>query len=177
VELELVLRTDSPEETEAVGEALGAALGPGAVVALDGELGAGKTCLVRGIARGLGVTEPVSSPSFTLMHEYPGRVTVHHFDAWMTGREAAFLEGGGAEALGGEGVALVEWAERVADYLPAGRLEVRLFHRGPTERRLVLRVLGAPPRADLVAALDAAAEAAFRAPGEPREREETREAP
>jgi tRNA threonylcarbamoyladenosine biosynthesis protein TsaE len=167
VELELVLRSGSPEATEAIGAALGAELAPGAVVALDGELGAGKTCLVRGIARGLGVAEPVSSPSFTLMHEYAGRVAVHHFDAWMTAREAAFLEGGGADALGGEGVALVEWAEHVADYLPAWRLAIRLEHRGPAERRLVLRVLGAPPRADLVAAALAAKDAA----------EETREAP
>lgn len=163
---ERVLESRSPEVTEAVGEAIGAALEPGAVVALDGELGAGKTCLVRGIARGLGVEEPVTSPSFTLMHEYAGRVPVHHFDAWMTGREAAFLEGGGADALQGGGVAVVEWAARVRAYLPEDRLEVLLEHRGPTERRLTLRVLGG--RRDLQAALAAAVRTASEAPGEER---------
>jgi len=150
----------SAEATEALGAALGGELRAGAVVALDGDLGAGKTCLVRGIARGLGVTDPVTSPSFTLMHEYEGRVPVHHFDAWMTGREAAFLEGGGADELGGDGVALVEWGARVADYLPAARLEITLEHVSPEVRRIGLRVLGEPPRADLVAALRAAEAAA-----------------
>src|SRR5262245_31785188 len=128
---ELVLVTRSPEATESLGEAIGRQLAPGAVVALDGELGSGKTCLVRGLARGLGVEETVSSPSFTLMHEYRGRLTLHHFDAWMAGREQAFLEAGGAEALDGDGVAVIEWAERVRAYLPPARLSVRLAHAGP----------------------------------------------
>jgi tRNA threonylcarbamoyladenosine biosynthesis protein TsaE len=159
---ELVLVTRSPEATESVGEALGKPLQAGAVVALDGELGAGKTCLVRGLARGLGVQEPVSSPSFTLMHEYRGRLTLHHFDAWMAGREQAFLEAGGAEALDGDGVAVVEWAERVRAYLPAARLSVRLEHLAPELRRITLALLGPPgARPDLARALAAAA----RAPG------------
>jgi tRNA threonylcarbamoyladenosine biosynthesis protein TsaE len=94
------------------------------------------------------------------MHEYTGRVTVHHFDAWMTGREAAFLEGGAADALAGDGVALVEWAARVVEYLPPERLEIELRHRGPLERGLRLRVLGDPARPDLRAALAAARAAA-----------------
>ncbi|MEM7309747.1 MAG: tRNA (adenosine(37)-N6)-threonylcarbamoyltransferase complex ATPase subunit type 1 TsaE [Planctomycetota bacterium] len=147
-----------PEVTEAVGAALGAALEAGAVVALDGELGAGKTCLVRGLARGLGIEEPVTSPSFTLMQFYEGRLPLYHFDAWMAGRGLAFLEAGGAEALDGEGVAVVEWAGRVADYLPATRLEVLLEHRGPSERLLRVAVRGpAGARPDLEAALQAAA--------------------
>ena len=154
-----VLRSTSPEETEAIGAALGAELEAGALVALDGELGAGKTAFVRGVARGLGVEEPVTSPSFTLMHEYRGRLTVRHFDAWMTGREEAFLDGGGAEEFEGDGVAILEWATRVERFLPADRLEVVLEHRGPTERRLTLRVLGAG-RPDLLRALAAAVRAA-----------------
>ena len=125
-ELRLVSR--SPEATEALGEALGARLAAGCVVALDGDLGAGKTTLVRGLARGLGVAEGVASPTYTLMHAYDGRVPVYHFDAWMQGREEAFLEGGGAEWLEAGGVALVEWADRVADWLPAARLSVRIEH-------------------------------------------------
>jgi tRNA threonylcarbamoyladenosine biosynthesis protein TsaE len=151
---EIVLVTEGAEATEAVGVALGASLEAGAVVALDGELGAGKTTLVRGLARGLGIEVPVSSPSFTLMHEYPGRLPLYHFDAWMAGRELAFLEAGGAEALEGDGVAVVEWAERVASYLPAERLDVRLEHLGPSARRLTLVLRGA--RADLQRALEAA---------------------
>jgi len=161
---ELVLVTRSPEATEAVGEALGRELEPGAVVALDGELGSGKTCLVRGLARGLCVEDPVSSPTFTLLHEYRGRLPVHHFDAWMSGRERAFLEAGGAEALGDEGVALIEWADHVRAYLPPARLAVRLEHLAPLVRRLRLAVLGAPgARPDLERALRSAERAAARA--------------
>jgi len=105
-------------------------------------LGAGKTTFMRGLAVGLGVEEPVSSPTYTLMHQYEGRLTLYHFDAWMEGRERAFLEGGGAEELTGEGVSAVEWAEKVAEYLPHPRLAVRLTHRSPQERGLELRVVG-----------------------------------
>lgn len=141
VVLERTFQSRSPEATEALGEALGRRLGPGAVVALVGELGTGKTCLVRGLARGLGVEGPVTSPSFTLMHQYPGPVELRHFDAWMEGRERAFLEGGGAEWLYGEGVAVIEWAGRVQDWLPAPRLELLIEHRGPAERLLRVRLL------------------------------------
>lgn len=132
----------SAEATERVGERLGRALGPGAVLALSGELGAGKTALVRGLARGLGVEERVSSPTYTLLHEYEGRLRLYHYDAWMEGRERALLAGGGSSWLFDAGVAVVEWAERVADLLPEPRLEVRLAHRGPEERELVLERRG-----------------------------------
>jgi tRNA threonylcarbamoyladenosine biosynthesis protein TsaE len=121
----------SAATTEELGERLGALLAPGDVLALDGELGAGKTTLVRGLARGLGVSEPVSSPSFTLMNAYAGRLPVYHLDAWMAERGDAFLAEGGAEWLASNGVALVEWAERVERWLPAGSLRVRLEHAGP----------------------------------------------
>jgi tRNA threonylcarbamoyladenosine biosynthesis protein TsaE len=149
----------SAEATEAFAERIGAQLAPGSVVALCGELGAGKTCAVRGFARGLGVREQVHSPTFTLMHTYSGRVPVHHFDAWMQGRERAFLEGGGAEWLATGGVALVEWANRVADWLPLPRLELRLEHAAPAPgsssatvelRRLTLSVLADDPVSEAV---------------------------
>lgn len=123
-------RTLSVEATEALAAAVGALAGVDLVVCLDGDLGAGKTAFVRGLARGLEVTEPVSSPTYTLMHTYPGRLELYHFDAWMEGREAAFLEGGGAEWLHAGGVAVVEWAARVATWLPDERLEVLLEHEG-----------------------------------------------
>ena len=135
--------TGAAEATEALGEALGALLPAGTCVALVGELGSGKTCLIRGLARGLGVEEPVSSPSYTLMHEYEGRLPVYHFDAWMEGREKAFLAGGGADWLASEGVSLVEWADRVEDWIPLPCLRVALRHAGP-ERRALRLVVVAP---------------------------------
>ena len=138
----LAWTSPSPEATEALGVFLGENLPAGTVVALDGDLGAGKTTLTRGIGRGLGRYE-VSSPTFTLhdLHE-GGRLPLSHFDAWMEGREKALLDDGGDEWLGAEGVAVVEWADRVARWLPEPRLEVRLAHRGEEERSLELSVLG-----------------------------------
>jgi len=148
----------STEATEALGEQLGRALPAGAVLALDGELGAGKTAFVRGLARGLGIAEPVSSPTFTLMIEYEGRLPFYHFDAWMAGRGSQFLDGGGADYLGSEGVCAVEWASRVADFLPMPRLGIALGHRSPEERLIELRLLSGedtPLAALLEAALGA----------------------
>jgi tRNA threonylcarbamoyl adenosine modification protein YjeE len=100
------------------------------VIGLDGELGTGKTALVRGLAAGLEIEDAVTSPTYTLMHSYPGRLELFHFDAWMEGREAAFLDGGGSEWFTSGGVAVVEWASRVARFLPEDRLELELSHQG-----------------------------------------------
>jgi tRNA threonylcarbamoyladenosine biosynthesis protein TsaE len=133
--------------TCALAEDLGRRLPRGAVIALDGDLGAGKTTFVRGLALGLGLDEQVTSPTFTLMHRYgdgAGRV-LDHFDAWMEGRERAFLAYGGGEALVGADVAAIEWAGRVVDWLPPERLEVHLGHLGPEERSVGFRVRGEGP--------------------------------
>ena len=98
------------------------------------------------LALGLGAMDPVASPSYTLMHEYRGRLPLYHYDAWMEGRERAFLEGGGLEWIGGEGVAVIEWAERVKHLLPLPRIEVLLEHLDPTRRRLGFSVAGQCPR-------------------------------
>lgn len=139
--------TEDAPGTEDLGAALGGALPAGAVVALEGELGAGKTCFVRGVARGLGCVDDVASPTYTLMHEYAGRLTVRHFDAWMTTRETAFLEDGGADCFHDDGVALVEWAERVEDWLPRPRLQVRLEPLDAHRRRITIALLGPAPEA------------------------------
>lgn len=123
-------RSTSSAATEALGGALGRLCEANAVIALSGDLGAGKTTFVRGLGRGLDLEVAISSPTYTLMHTYPGRLELFHFDAWMQGREAAFLEGGGREWFEAGGVAVVEWAERVADDLPADVLWVRLGHAG-----------------------------------------------
>lgn len=136
MEAELVFRARShaAATTEGLGERLGLGLGPGALVALVGELGSGKTTLVRGLARGLGVEGPVNSPTFTRMRALEGRVPLFHFDAWRGGAPELFEEG--AEFLAGEGVAVVEWAERVEAALPRPRILLRLSHRAPELREI-----------------------------------------
>lgn len=143
--------TVSAEATVALAAGLGARLPRGSVLALHGDLGAGKTTFVRGLAEGLGLDEPVTSPTFTLMHRYgeDGRGRrLDHFDAWMEGRERAFLADGGGEALVGADVAAIEWAGRVAEWLPPERLDVALGHSGPEERTVRFTVQGDGPLAE-----------------------------
>ena len=125
-------------DTEALGRRLGASLAAGDVVALVGQLGAGKTTLVRAICEGLGVANlaAVTSPTFTLVHEYAGRVPVFHFDAYRLKSAREFLELGFEEYLTAGGVCLVEWADLVADALPARRLTVELTHAEGGGRRV-----------------------------------------
>ena len=170
MERERVLESDAPEATEALAEALGRELVAGDVVALEGELGSGKTCFVRGLARGLGIEATVTSPTYTLMQSYDAadgaRVPLEHYDAYMEGRERAFLLDGGCEGIGGEAVSVIEWAERVRDLLPEPHLVVRLAHLGaagdgaraphdggPGRRRVELEVVGQGPRAEELRAL------------------------
>ena len=143
----------SPGETKALGAALGRALPPGTVVALDGDLGAGKTCFVQGLAAGLGVEDPVTSPTYALLQSYRGRLELHHFDAYMEGRERALLLDGGLEWMHAGGVAAVEWAGRVADVLPRPRISVVLSHAGANERRLDISIEGEGDSAAALAAI------------------------
>jgi tRNA threonylcarbamoyladenosine biosynthesis protein TsaE len=147
------LISSSPESTRALGAALGRRLPAGTLVALDGELGSGKTCFVQGLARGLDVPCAVTSPTYALLQTYPGRVDLHHFDAYMEGRERALLMDGGLEWMGREGVAAVEWAGRVEDVLPLPRISVVLAHAGESRRRLSISVLGEGPEAARLAAI------------------------
>lgn len=134
--------SSSAEATAALGEAVGRLAYPDLVVALDGELGSGKTCFVRGLARGLSIVGPVSSPTYTLMATYAGRLELYHYDAWMEGREKALFSDGGDEWLAAGGVAVVEWAERVAEWLPGRHLALRLAHLDPERRTLRLSAAG-----------------------------------
>lgn len=118
-----------PEDTETLGRALGEVAPAGMLIALHGDLGTGKTCLVRGLARGLGLEHPISSPSYTLMQTHEGgRLVLHHFDAWMEGRQKAFLGDGALEDWHGEGLSVVEWADRLADWLPDPHVVIELRH-------------------------------------------------
>jgi tRNA threonylcarbamoyladenosine biosynthesis protein TsaE len=131
------LQSGSPEETEAIGAALAAELEPGDVVGVSGELGTGKTTLVRGAARALGVTTPVTSPTYTVGNRYPGRVWVSHLDLFrFQGFSAA--EWGDLEPYFDEAVAFVEWPEAGAGSLPAARVTIRLSHASPTGRVITL---------------------------------------
>lgn len=110
--------TNSPAETERLGQQLGKLLEPGQVVALQGPLGAGKTALIRGIARGLGVTEPVTSPTYTIVNEYStGRVPLFHFDMYRLSGPEDLFDIGWEDYLDRDGVCVVEWSERVLDAL------------------------------------------------------------
>lgn len=116
----------SEEETEQLGERLGQALSPGAVVAYTGGLGMGKTAFTRGLARGLGCTERVTSPTFTLVNEYPGRIPLFHFDVYRLSGSNALYDIGWDDYLDRGGVCAVEWSENIADALPEDTVFVRL---------------------------------------------------
>jgi tRNA threonylcarbamoyladenosine biosynthesis protein TsaE len=107
--------TDSETETECAGETFAGFLQPGDVVALYGDLGAGKTAFVRGMAKGLGVTGRVSSPTFTIVNEYPGPVPLFHFDMYRLGSSDELFEIGWEDYLVRGGVCAVEWSENVED--------------------------------------------------------------
>jgi len=135
------LRTTSAEQTEAAGERLAAALGPGDVVALVGELGAGKTCFIQGVVRGLGATTRATSPTFVLINQYRGRVPIYHVDAYRTQSLVELLDIGVAELLSSDGVTVVEWAEKLLPLLPSGTIEVRIAGVGDEPRTITMRRL------------------------------------
>ena len=132
------LTTTSPEETEAAGARLGATLKSGDVVALTGELGAGKTVFVQGLARALGVGTAATSPTFVLVNEYRGRVPVHHVDAYRTTSLAELMDLGIEEMMDGDGITVIEWAERVEPLLPARAVRVRIAGVGDEPRTIVV---------------------------------------
>src|SRR5947199_2271039 len=130
--------------TEAFGRRLGAVLFPGAVIALVGPLGAGKTHLTRAVAEGLGVRNPaaVNSPTFVLIQEYPARLPIYHFDAYRLSGPREFAELGVEEYFRADGVCLVEWADKVDVTLPAEHLRVEIAVVGETARRFTVTATG-----------------------------------
>jgi tRNA threonylcarbamoyladenosine biosynthesis protein TsaE len=128
----------SDRETEEWGRRLGQAIKPGSFIALEGDLGAGKTAFTRGIARGLDIDDPITSPTYTLVQEYEGRLPLYHFDVYRLDDSDEILEIGAEEYFYGEGVTVVEWPQRVEDYLPLERLIVRIEKgTNDNERELV----------------------------------------
>ena len=127
--------TKSAAETRALGEKLAGRLQPGDVLLLEGDLGAGKSELTRGIAKGLGVAETVTSPSFTILNVYEsGRCPLYHFDWYRLESSEELYELGMDEYLGGDGIAVVEWPGRCPDAVPESAVRIRMTAAGENER-------------------------------------------
>ena len=132
----------SEAETEQIGEALGARLRPGTVLAYRGGLGMGKTAFTRGLARGLGCGGRVTSPTFTIVNEYEGTVPLFHFDMYRLEDSDALFDIGWEDYLDRRGVCAVEWSERVADALPPDTLWVELRRHPEQEDWRIITVTG-----------------------------------
>jgi tRNA threonylcarbamoyladenosine biosynthesis protein TsaE len=130
------VRTTSAAETIALGERLGRVAERGDLLCLWGDLGAGKTQLAKGIARGLDIDATVNSPTFILMNEYAGRLPLFHVDLYRLADAADVLAGGVIDDRQIDGVTVVEWPERMGDVLPAGRLDVMIDGTGDEPREI-----------------------------------------
>lgn len=144
-----VVETHSVDETHRLGRRLAQALAPGDVVALVGDLGAGKTHFVQGVVAGLDVpAEAAHSPTFVLIQEYDGRLPICHIDAYRLRDVDEFVELGADEVLGSEAVCLIEWADRVEEVLPRDRLTISIEATGENIRRF--RFSGSGPRSEAI---------------------------
>ncbi|MCD7752028.1 MAG: tRNA (adenosine(37)-N6)-threonylcarbamoyltransferase complex ATPase subunit type 1 TsaE [Lachnospiraceae bacterium] len=122
-----VMKTASPEETFALGEKLGREAKPGTVIALIGDLGVGKTVFTQGVALGLGITEPVASPTFTILQVYEeGRLPFYHYDVYRIGDLEEMEEIGYEDCFYGEGVCIVEWADLIRELLPEDTIRITI---------------------------------------------------
>ena len=138
--------THSAEETRALGKRLADLLRPGDVVLLQGGLGAGKSELARGVARGLGVSGPVPSPSFTILNAYDeGRVPLYHFDWYRIHDPDEIAQMGMDEQLGGDGIALIEWSERAQEFVPERNLTVLIRAVDEETREITFQPMGGFP--------------------------------
>jgi tRNA threonylcarbamoyladenosine biosynthesis protein TsaE len=132
------LTSASPEETRALGARLARQARPGDVFALSGDLGAGKTCLIQGFAAGLGVTTPVTSPTFIMIAEHAGRLFLYHVDLYRTESLEEIRRLGLDELLDGDGVTVIEWAEKAEPLLPARTARIRIEGVGDEPRTIEL---------------------------------------
>jgi tRNA threonylcarbamoyladenosine biosynthesis protein TsaE len=141
--MNVTITTASVDETRAVGAAVAGLARPGDVIVLAGDLGAGKTAFVQGFGEALGVAQRITSPTFTLVHVYEGRLPIHHLDVYRLEQVQEALDLGLAEMLDEGGVVLIEWGDAILPVLPHDLLEVRLtLGEGDDDRVLVLRPVG-----------------------------------
>ena len=151
--MQIVLESSSAEDTMAIARALGEVLVPGDVVALTGELGAGKTVFCKGVGEALGIpADRIVSPSFTIVTEHPGTFLFRHVDVYRLSSEREAADIGLEEVLAGEGICLVEWAEKIAKMLPNSCIKVRFSFSEGGGRRLFIAAEDAPRMRDFVAA-------------------------
>ncbi len=138
----MVYETNSPEETFALAKQLGEAVEPGTVFTLTGDLGVGKTVFAQGLAEGLGITEPINSPTFTIVQVYDeGRLPFYHFDVYRIGDVEEMDEIGYEDYFYGDGVCLIEWAELIEEILPQHRTQILIekdLEQGFDYRRIIL---------------------------------------
>jgi len=141
----VTIHLSTPEETEGLAQALSGHLGPGDVIGLDGELGAGKTFFVQAACRSIGVSEdfPVRSPSFAVIHEYPGRMPVYHIDLYRMRTTSEISDLGLEEYLQGDGVTFVEWFEKLGDPKPDAYILLCFEILDERSRRVTLKAEGA----------------------------------
>ena len=141
----VIIETENPEETFALGQKIGRAATPGQVYTLTGDLGVGKTVFTQGVASGLGITEPVNSPTFTIVQVYEeGRLPFYHFDVYKIGDIEEMEEIGYDDYFFGEGICLIEWAELIKEILPENRISITIekdLSRGFDYRRITIKGL------------------------------------
>lgn len=137
----MIIKTNSTEETEALGRKIGNALKKGDVVSLRGSLGAGKTVIAKGIARSLGIDEAIVSPTFTLVQEYDGREKLYHLDIYRLSGEDEFESMGGEEFLYPDGISLIEWSEKIDSMLPDGTIYIDITINDDLSRSVNIRGL------------------------------------
>lgn len=131
--------TRSPQETLEIGRKLAEKLVPDSVITLNGNLGAGKTVFTKGIALGLGISDTVKSPTFTIICQYDGRLPLYHMDAYRIFGDEEFEMTGGKELLTGGGVCVIEWSDNIADSMPDNRIDVTVNVIGPEEREIEIK--------------------------------------
>ena len=168
IEPSLDVVTRSPEATRELAARLASVAAPGDVICLWGDLGAGKTVFAKGFGAGLGVRDTILSPSFVLMGEYAGRLPLFHIDLYRLGSATEAFDGGLLDDRQAAGVVLIEWPDRLADEVPADRLDVRIDGGGDEPRAIAVVAHGAAHQR-YVAAAGAAAAAAAVATGATRE--------
>lgn len=128
--------TKSPEETKKLGKEISKLVKPGDLLAFYGELGAGKTCFIQGISEGLEVKDYVTSPSFTIINEYQGKIPIYHFDVFRVSNIEEIIELGYEEYFYGEGLTVIEWAEKIENLLPKDHLKIEIKFKTSYERKI-----------------------------------------
>ncbi|AGB40305.1 ATPase, YjeE family [Halobacteroides halobius DSM 5150] len=126
----LKVKTDNPEETFKLGKKIGNKLNPGDIVCLQGSLGAGKTSLAKGICAGLGVKDKITSPTYTIVNEYQGRMKVNHMDLYRIKAEEELYDLGFEEYIYGSGVTIIEWPDKAGSLIPDNYLDINLHGEG-----------------------------------------------